>query len=271
MSTAKAMVEMLRKHYLPEGRPPAGIFLPEIESPDGKRRADAVWVPQSWNGPRTIVGHEIKVSRADVAAELADATKADAWARFCGQWWLVIAHPSLIDGLDVPEHWGVMSPPSGRRTRSMTVLRPAPALKPVDSAEAFRRIALTVFHRQLAELGGVRQSLTYAEQRESQLRSQLDHIQATGAARQDPLGARVAKILQQVRDHVDARGSWVSDEELDEHIVAAIVDYRQLLDVAQRVRWDLRRLVDGAKAAAEPMNESARMLAALDVPDAVAR
>src|SRR5690348_2999491 len=75
--TAKHMVEMLRRHYLPEGRPPAGVFAPEIGSPDGKRRADLIWMPTTIAGGTGLHGHEIKVSRSDLLTELDDPTKAD--------------------------------------------------------------------------------------------------------------------------------------------------------------------------------------------------
>lgn len=75
------LVAMLRRHYLPEGRPPGGIFAGEIESPDGRRRADALWAPWSIAGGAGIVGHEVKVSRSDVLTELADPMKAEPWAR----------------------------------------------------------------------------------------------------------------------------------------------------------------------------------------------
>lgn len=146
--TAKDMTELLRAHYLPEGKPAGGIFAPEIGSPDGRRFADAIWQSTTRSGGLLFVGHEIKVSRADVAVELKDPTKAEPWMQYCDKWWLTISDPALIDGMDIPEAWGVMSPPSGRRKRSMTILKEAPLLKPASKEPGLLRLLTWYSHRQ---------------------------------------------------------------------------------------------------------------------------
>lgn len=138
--TAKDMVGLLRSHYIPEGRPEGGIFAPGIGSPDGRRVADAIWQATTRSGGLLLVGHEIKVSRADVAVELADPSKAEAWMQYCDRWWLTVSDPDLVEGFDIPDSWGIMSPPSGRRKRSMTVIKEAPALKPVNKEPALVRL-----------------------------------------------------------------------------------------------------------------------------------
>jgi hypothetical protein len=138
--TAKDMVGLLRSHYIPEGRPEGGIFAPGIGSPDGHRVADAIWQSTTRSGGLLLVGHEIKVSRADVAVELADPSKAEAWMQYCDKWWLTVSDPDLVEGFDIPDSWGIMSPPSGRRKRSMTIIKEAPALKPVNKEPALVRL-----------------------------------------------------------------------------------------------------------------------------------
>lgn len=148
---AKGMTALLREHYLPEGRPAGGIFASEIGSPDGRRFADAIWQSTTRSGGLLFVGHEIKVSRADVAVELKDPTKAEPWMQYCDQWWLTISDPALIEGLDIPDAWGVMAPPSGRRKRSMTVIKEAPLLKPVSKEPGLLRL-LTWYATQQKEI-----------------------------------------------------------------------------------------------------------------------
>ena len=80
-TTARDVVAMLQRHYLPEGRPAGGVLAIEIGAPDGTRRADAVWAPFTIAGGDGLIGHEIKVTRSDVLAELADPAKADPWAQ----------------------------------------------------------------------------------------------------------------------------------------------------------------------------------------------
>lgn len=143
--TAKDMIDLLRGHYIAPRKPAGGYFAPELTAPNSARRADLIWLPLTSQDRGRIIGHEVKVSRADVVQELADPTKADAWAQFCSQWWLVVSDPELITGLSVPEHWGVMAPPSGRLRRTMTVLRPAPELRPQDRADALAAIMSRMF------------------------------------------------------------------------------------------------------------------------------
>lgn len=56
----------------------------------------------------SIHGHEVKVSRSDWRSELADPSKAEAWARHCHYWWLV-APEGIADG-NLPAGWGLLIP-----------------------------------------------------------------------------------------------------------------------------------------------------------------
>lgn len=149
-TTADQMLGMLRRHYLPEGRRPDGMFAPEIQAPQvggwNGRRADLIWQPVTSRN-HTIIGHEIKVTRQDLRHELEQPEKWRAWGDYCDAWWLVIPHLDLMAGLEIPAEWGVMLPPSGRRTRSMTIARKAARLKPKPQGPAFRTLANWAFWR----------------------------------------------------------------------------------------------------------------------------
>lgn len=141
-ATSQAMLALLHRHYLPDETRPAGIFAPEIQAPGPtQRRADLIWLGCTAAAGNQLIGHEIKVSRADVLNELADLTKSDPWQRYCDRWYLVIPHTSLVNDLELPNTWGVLTPPSGRRTRSMTIHRQAPQLQPAEQAPALRTLA----------------------------------------------------------------------------------------------------------------------------------
>lgn len=141
-ATAHTMLALLRRHYVPDESRPAGVFAPEIQAPGPVgRRADLIWLGCTAAAGHALVGHEVKVTRADVLNELADLTKSDPWQKYCDRWYLVVPSLSLIHGLDLPESWGVLLPPSGRRTRSMTVHRSAPALRPLEQGPALKTLA----------------------------------------------------------------------------------------------------------------------------------
>lgn len=178
--SADRMLEMLRNHYLPPYRDPAGIFAPEIGAPDGRRRADLIW-QQVAGGRRELVGHEIKVSRADLKHELEQPEKCMSWKRYCDRWWLVVPDLSIVDGFTLPPDWGVMLPPSGRRTRTMTVWRAAAKLAPPTQDPALRTIAIWLWYRQRDALGAtqkVRIEYEAARMRAADLQRQVDDWKA---------------------------------------------------------------------------------------------
>ena len=56
-----------------------------------------------------VVGHEVKVSRPDWNAELANPEKAEVFARYCRRWWVVM--PAKLAGEvrhEVPPAWGLL-------------------------------------------------------------------------------------------------------------------------------------------------------------------
>lgn len=180
------LVKMLRGHYGgTPSKPSAGYFATEIEAPDSTRRIDGVWLPLHAAQRGQIIGHEIKVSRADVMAELADPMKSHAWSKFCNRWWLVIPDLVLVRGLEIPEHWGIMTPPDGRRSsRLMHVARPAPALQPQDQHLAYAQLLARIFY------AGDDQGTMLRRVREDR-----DNL----AARERPLQQRVYELQAEVR------------------------------------------------------------------------
>lgn len=274
MGTTTADVhKMIRSHFLPENRPAAGVLAEEIESPDGKRRADALWMPITYSGDRGLTGMEVKVSRADLLAELADPTKADAWGRYCTWWYLVIPDPALIEGLDdrIPEHWGVYGPPSGRRTRSMTPLRPARKCEPVgDTGPAFRRIAVWLEHRRSETVGGLRRDLQWKERELVGRDREIDRLRAAAVAgghSADPMAAKVLAIMKAARAEATRRKVYLAMGGIDvDRIARALIDLEEIEDVCDTARYELGRLQHAAEQISQGMTSTARDLAGLQAP-----
>ncbi|HEY6793924.1 MAG TPA: hypothetical protein VI248_04495 [Kineosporiaceae bacterium] len=242
MTTARDVIEMLRRHYLPESRPPGGIFAPEIESPCGKRRADLIWMPTTIAGGRGLVGHEVKVTRPDVLAELADPTKADPWARYCSRWWLVVAEPELVDGLVIPDAWGIMAPPSGRRTRSMTILRPAPTLDPLDGARGVERLAAWMLYRHHGVEHELRAQVAYRDRTIVGKDQQIERLRAEGPRGTHPESARVGKILAAVEAGATSEHLWSRVN--DEAVVRAVLDTEHARRAAAEVLRGINLLAE---------------------------
>jgi hypothetical protein len=58
-------------------------------------------------GPH-LHGHEVKVSRSDWLAELRAPEKAEAFARYCDFWWLVVSDKTIVRPDELPDGWGLM-------------------------------------------------------------------------------------------------------------------------------------------------------------------
>lgn len=59
-------------------------------------------------GTQAMHGHEIKVSRSDWLTELRDLTKAEATAKYCDYFWLVVSDKSIVKDGELPAGWGLM-------------------------------------------------------------------------------------------------------------------------------------------------------------------
>lgn len=258
-STARDMIEMLRRHYLSEGRPAAGIFAPEIAAPTGTRRADRIFQGCTAAAGAELIGHEIKVSRADLLAELDDLTKSDPWQRYCDRWWLVIPHPSLIDGVALPHTWGVLTPPSGRRTRSMTVHRPAPKLTPADQAPALRTLATWLHWRHQGASDTNRQRDLEVERLtviNRELRERLPRDAPERAKHEQIVATIVNRLGAPDELRADWVGPWDSSVHVDD-IVAALRDLGEVYRHARAVGY----AVNAALRAARDLQQATTALA----------
>lgn len=250
--SAKAIDTMLRAHYAgTPSKPSAGYYAAEVEAPDSTRRADGLWLPLHAAQRGMIYGHEVKVSRADVIAELADPMKSHAWSKFCNRWWLVVADPALVKGLEIPEHWGIMAPPDGRRSkRLMTVVRPAPALKPQDQHFAYAALLARIFYNgddqgtQIKHLRDQRDSLLERERqhmtRERELQGQIHALGGRVISPHDALAERIRRILEIVQQD----GDWSTAHEVskipDADVAAALLDVGRIRAAANEAGWDVR-------------------------------
>lgn len=243
--TADAMRALLRRHYLPDESRPAGIFAPEIQAPGPtQRKADLIWLGCTAATGRQLIGHEIKVSRGDLLAELADLTKSDPWERYCDRWYLVVPGLSLIEGLELPGSWGVMLPPSGRRTRSMTVHRLAPPLKPDEQSPALRTVASWV-HWQLRD---TRNQAVNQRRDLERARAESQELRVYSRDARDPNREVVDRVIRGLGGAwgADKVGSWKQQVRVDD-VIAALQD----LGAVYGRRDEALRALAGLKQALE--------------------
>lgn len=105
-------------------------FFTQVPDQTGRARryADAIAM-NLWRSRGFVIhGFEIKSARADLLNEIKKPKKADAIAKFCDYWWLVIGHKSLIKETDIiPKPWGIMVPHGS----GLRIVKKAEHLEPV--------------------------------------------------------------------------------------------------------------------------------------------
>jgi hypothetical protein len=112
-SPTQDLLARLERHYIKPGdRLAGGVFLPEVGWNGGTSlsRADALYVGFTGSSGRLLVGHEIKVSRADWRKELDTPGKADAWADQCHAWYVVAPSMTIVGPDELPDGWGLLIP-----------------------------------------------------------------------------------------------------------------------------------------------------------------
>jgi len=121
MST-RELTDRLRRHYIKPGEAlPGGVFLPEVTL--GSRRADALYIGFTSTRGRHLIGHEVKVSRADWMHELDQAHKAEEWERECHAWYVVAPSTDIVRPEELPPGWGLMVVLPTTRTRLHIVVK----------------------------------------------------------------------------------------------------------------------------------------------------
>lgn len=226
MTTAE-LLALLRRHYIKPGLDlPGGVFVPEVGgngSWGACARADAIYVGFTTSSGRILVGHELKISRADWLSELNKPGKADQWADQCHAWWLVVSDPDIVKPGELPHGWGLMSP--GKSKTRMDVHTPA-AVKSdhTPSWEAVRSVMARVDTLRANEVAAAVATRDAARRRKydkdvaEAVELRIKYMPDTGEA---------AKRLKVIEDAIGAPidwsdNAWVSDRKVDIELLARI-------------------------------------------------
>jgi hypothetical protein len=126
------LIGLIRKRHDGDG----WFVFDELQNGTGGRytgRADALALGLWPSHGFKLHGYEIKESREDLKKELRDPQKADNFAKYCHMWWLCVRDVKLMDGLVLPDNWGVLIPKGGvLRTHRKATIKADP--KPLDAA-----------------------------------------------------------------------------------------------------------------------------------------
>jgi hypothetical protein len=108
----KNIIDMDTKHILKclkqEYCLPKYALFTEVGNGTGSsqtRRADAIAVALWESYKMSIIGFEIKSSRADWLKELKTPEKSSEMIKYCNQWY-VIANEGVVEDKELPDEWG---------------------------------------------------------------------------------------------------------------------------------------------------------------------
>lgn len=256
------LLARLQRHYIKPGElMPGGMFIPEVTL-DG-RRADALYVGFFASRGKYLVGHELKVSRADWLHELASPEKAETWFRECHSWYLVAAHESIVQEGELPTGWGLMVPgPSKTRMKVLVKAEQRPDTSP--SWAATHAIVQRVDSLRMDAIVAGREKAREAAEAEIEKR-----VEQRLAYNDNTMAERRAEHLQGLVDRVsEILGLKLSDGSRDwdpEYISPEFLDgsFRRWLAADKALREHLNFQVTALKGAREQIEDAERALGKL--------
>lgn len=127
MTTERQVLDLLGRRYSEKaGNGPRWTVAEHVRSDAGfdARRSCDFMAWDNWaSSGLEVVGHEVKVSRADWLREVKHPEKAMEFMRFCDRWFLV-APPGIAKESELPAGWGLIEVGLG----VLRVVVPAPRL-----------------------------------------------------------------------------------------------------------------------------------------------
>lgn len=227
MGETTDLLALLRRHYIKPSQPlPGGVFLHEVGgngSWGASGRADAIYIGFTSSSGRILVGHELKVSRADWLNELNKPGKADQWADQCHAWYLVVSDPAIVHEGELPPGWGLMSP--GKSKTRMTIhTRAAVKTDHTPSWDAMRSIVArydTLREKEIRETLALKSKQLDAD-REIRIVSEVER-----RMREVPDTGQAAERLKLIEEAIGARidwsdGNWVPHNWVDLELLGEV-------------------------------------------------
>lgn len=209
-SNTTALLALLKRHYIRPGRDlPGGVFLPEVGqngSWGAGSRCDAIYVGFTSSSGRLLVGHELKVSRADWLNELNKPGKADQWADECHEWWLVVPNPAIVHEGELPAGWGLMYP--GRSKTRMQVHTPAARKDPRTHQPSWDAVRSIIARHDTLRAETIHEARAKAtKDAEATVTERVDRLVAL-QVRDQPDASELSARLKRIEDALGAPIDW---------------------------------------------------------------
>lgn len=251
MST-KQLLDRLQRHYIKPSEPmPGGVFVPECGWNDGGRqrsRVDALYVGFTSSSGRMLVGHELKVSRADWRHELDQPGKADPWHDQCHAWYVVAPSTEIVPAEELPDGWGLMVPNPRSKVRMDIVVKARTYPQRNPSWEAMRSL---LARQDTLRAQTIQSEIQQARQRETE-RVEKQYAQRYRGSTDLPQDVRDRlAALEKIEQHLGQEISLYSSK-LPADVAARAIRIahaeQDLSNVTARPSWELRGAENAAQA-----------------------
>lgn len=238
-----------------------GFYLEEcgINGQGAQSRCDALYAGFTAASGRTLIGHEVKVSRSDWLTELKKVGKADFWFDNTHQWYLVTP-PDVVEDAELPHQWGHMV----LRGSQLRIYKQAPVRDVTPSWLAVRSMmsrAETL--RAESVRNAVQEAREVVREQLRDLERQLFEAQALAGAR-GPGGQKLARVIAEVDKRLAERQVYdrLDEAATVELIVGTVVDWRvtheahrQLMQSLQALIGDINRVAGGVRSSYGALGE----------------
>ena len=192
-ASSSEVLVAIRSHFNPREY----VVLPQVRDAagfDAKRTADCLVIGTWPSRGLPLYGVEIKVSLGDWLREKDAPEKADAFARFCDYWVLIVGDENIVKDGEVPLNWGLLVP--GNKPNTLKMKRPPAKLSPQPISNTFLAAILkraSEFVAPFAELEGEIKRRVSEEVaiREEKLRQQFEREYD-----RELIGERLRKITE---------------------------------------------------------------------------
>ena len=247
--TTEQLLQALRDRYCA----PAWGFLTEVGDATGtmkRRSADALAMSLWPSRGLEVHGFELKASRSDWKRELENPQKAEAIAKYCDRWWLVVGDELLVQPGELPPLWGLLIPnPRG----GLKVKVEAPQLTPQPLSRSFLAAIVRRVHESQASEKEIAEAVRVARQNER------DAMDAQFARVDSSRNAQTERLAKQIADFEAASGIRI-----DEWNAGRLGEAVRLFMAADRkvLSGQLKSTAKWARAAAEHAEEAVKALEA---------
>jgi hypothetical protein len=235
--STKALMQLLERHYIKPGALPGGVFVPECghNGSQSSRRCDALFVGFTSTSGRLLIGHEVKVSRADWRKELDNAGKADVWADNCHAWYVVAPSTAIVPPDELPAGWGLMIPSPRSKTRMQIVVKAQVDHLRIPDWMTTRSIMARLDTLKWTELADMRDRIRAEESERAQNLAEITNDSKRPMTEDE---RRRLRLLEALEAHLETRvdNHWAFADEVEDTTWANPHDFAAALTIVRTLR-----------------------------------